>query len=626
VSGGSESPAFGAESLIALLGRRYDRLELIDGRSTALVYRARQSSTDRDVAIKLMLDRRGRPGAPLPTESQALARLSWHSNVITLVEADVTADGIPVLVTEYAAGGTVESLTQQGVLGIDRALEILAQVTSALSAAHRLGIIHCDLKPSNILLAEDGSARLSDFGIARLLDVTAPTLDDIRGTLRYVAPEVLDGAPPTAAADGYGIALTAWTLIEASPPDAQSGDLLNAVADQMQRSSPTFERLRRARVDTGPLADLLERAAGADPSDRPSMVELHDAIETVRLGSNRPPAAPVATKRGAGRGGRAGWQRVTAVVGLIAVVGGLGYSLGTEHGTDAERPAAGTRSAFCRAWTVGSRKELALIKALVPEIGNAPTTYDVARLTVLSTPRKFAADLAPAIAAGRAYPTTQAAALQLSPADLRDIVLADGIYALTRLRFLISPGSQIDRNAIPLAVRQPTLAWDSITKEASRLCGPPPSGAVDQLRSAKAAVGVSLRKRLDRAGLSQFFGDPRSYGLFDQQAMLMMLDLAPGYVEQMVPAHGAWFATLNERRPDLRRVVFAQVPEVVLMIAGEAPTFEATLLHTHPEWLVDLQRQLNDLEPAERRRIASNYSTLLSQLGMQISQTTEGGG
>ena len=379
------------------------------------------------------------------------------------------------------------------------------------------------------------------------------------------------------------------------------------------------------RPDTPELAGLFERAASADPSERPSMPELADAIDAVRLGVNRRPTT-TAPGAGRGRGSDGGWRRVAAVVALLAIVGGLGYSLGTEHGSDAEQPEAGSQTAFCRAWTISSQKELDLVRRLVPEINAAPTTYDVAHLTVVSTPARFATDLAPAIAAGRAFPPTRTAALQLSPAALRDIVLADGIYTLTRLRFLISPGSQIDRNAIPLAVRQPTLAWDSLTNEASHRCGPPPGTAVDQLRSAKAAIGVALRKRLDAQGLAQFFADDRSYDLFDQQAMLMMLDLAPGYVDQMFPEHGAWFATLNERRPDLRRIVFAQAPEVILMIAQQAPSFEKTLLDTHPEWLVDLQRQLNELEPAERRRLASNYSTLLGQLGMQISQATEGGG
>ena len=218
-----EPSAFGADSLLVLLGHRYDQLELIDGRSTSLVYKARQISTNRAVAIKLMLDRRSRPGAPLPIEAQALARLSWHSHVLSLIETDLTADGIPVLVTEFADGGSVETLAARGALSIDSALSILTQVASAMTAAHRLGIVHCDLKPANILVASDGTARLSDFGIARMLDVTAPTLDDIRGTLRYVAPEVLEGSPPTFAADVYGLAVTAWTMLEGTPADSSSG-------------------------------------------------------------------------------------------------------------------------------------------------------------------------------------------------------------------------------------------------------------------------------------------------------------------------------------------------------------------------------------------------------------------
>jgi hypothetical protein len=108
--------------------------------------------------------------------------------------------------------------------------------------------------------------------------------------------------------------------------------------------------------------------------------------------------------------------------------------------------------------------------------------------------------------------------------------------------------------------------------------------------------------------------------------MLLMLDLAPGYVDQTFPRHGAWFATLNERRPDLRRIVFAQAPGVILDIAQHSSVFAETLLRTHPEWLVDLQHQINELEPTERRQIAVQYSAVLGRFGLQISQTTEGGG
>jgi hypothetical protein len=620
--GRAETSAFGAGSLLALLGHRYDQLELIDGRSTSLVYRARQISTGRTVAIKLMLDRRSRPGADLPTESRALAKLSWHSHVLSLIETDVTADGIPVLVTEFADGGSVETLAGRGALTIDAALAILTQVASAMVAAHRLGIVHCDLKPANILLAADGTARLSDFGIARMLDVTAPTLDDIRGTLRYVAPEVLEGAPPTFAADVYGLAVTAWTMLEGEPADSPSGDLLSAVASQMQRGPLRFDRLRLRRPGSDRVAGVLERAAADDPSERPSMEELAEALAAVRVGAPPPPSTPSTT----GPHGRPpSWRRVAAVGALIALIGGLAFSLGTERGTAAEEPVRGSVTAFCRAWTTSSARQFQLIDGLADQIEAAPTAYDAARIAVVSAPRRFADVAAPAIDAARDLPTIRDAALQLSPDAIEDIVLADGIYALTRLRFLISPGTEVDRDQIPLAVRGPTLAWDSLLRFSSDRCGPPPDGATARLRSAKSAIGLALRHRLDKAGLAEFFADDRSYDLFDEQSMLMMLELAPGYVDQMFPEHSQWFATLGERRPNLRRIVFAQAPEMILLIASEAPSFEQTLVRVHPEWIADLQTQLGDLEVSERRRIAASYSELLDRLGLQLSTSPEGG-
>jgi hypothetical protein len=492
-----------------------------------------------------------------------------------------------------------------------------------MAAAHRLGIVHCDLKPANILVASDGTARLSDFGIARMLDVTAPTLDDIRGTLRYVAPEVLEGSPPTFAADVYGLAVTAWTMLEGAPADStSSGDLLSAVATQMQRARPQFDRLRVRRPGSDVAADALERAAADDPSERPSMEELAEALAGVRLG------APIATstvivppaRRGTGRS----WRRVAAVAALIVLVGGLGYSLGTEQGTHPEDAATGTTTAFCRAWATTTAQQFELIDGLGGRIEDAPTAYDAARVAVVTAPRQFADAAADAIAAGRNLPAIRDAALQLSPAALHDIVLADGIYALTRLRFIISPGTEVDRDQIPLAVRAPTLAWDQLLRYASESCGPPPAGATASLRSAKSAVGVALRVRMDDDGLSEFFDDDRSYDLFDEQSMLMMLELAPGYVDQMFPEHSDWFATLGERRPSLRHIVFAQAPETILQIAKEATSFEETLMRVHPEWVADLQTQLSDLEAPERRRISADYAEVLQRLGLQISTTEDG--
>ena len=87
----------------------------------------------------------------------------------------------------------------------------------------------------------------------------------------------------------------------------------------------------------------------------------------------------------------------------------------------------------------------------------------------------------------------------------------------------------------------------------------------------------------------------------------------------------AAFATLGERRPSLRHIVFAQAPETILLIADQAPSFEQTLIQVHPEWVADLQTQLSDLEAPERQRLASRYSDLLHRLGLQLSTNPEDG-
>jgi hypothetical protein len=92
----------------------------------------------------------------------------------------------------------------------------------------------------------------------------------------------------------------------------------------------------------------------------------------------------------------------------------------------------------------------------------------------------------------------------------------------------------------------------------------------------------------------------------------------------MFPEHSDWFATLGERRPSLRHIVFAQAPETILQIAKEATSFEETLMRVHPEWVADLQTQLSDLEAPERRRISADYAEVLQRLGLQISTTEDG--
>lgn len=183
---------------------------------SAVVYRAHHTATP-EVAVALkMLDERHHDPAhmALLLREFEFARRAAHPHVVTMYEC-----GPGWLSMELAAGGTVANLIARA----DR-LVALAQVADALDHAHARGVVHCDVKPSNMLVGEPFSGRgaiLSDFGIAR---TEAADLErrptHVEASLPYVSPEVLRGQAPTAASDEYALACTAVELLTGSPPYA----------------------------------------------------------------------------------------------------------------------------------------------------------------------------------------------------------------------------------------------------------------------------------------------------------------------------------------------------------------------------------------------------------------------
>ena len=140
------------------------------------------------------------------------ARRAAHPHVVTMYEY-----GQGWLAMELGGGGTVSKLA-----GRQDRLTALAQIAGALDHAHTLGIVHCDVKPTNILVSEpfsDGGAILTDFGIARAVtDDLGRRPTHVEGSLPYVAPEVLHGHAPSAASDEYALACTTVELLTGSPP------------------------------------------------------------------------------------------------------------------------------------------------------------------------------------------------------------------------------------------------------------------------------------------------------------------------------------------------------------------------------------------------------------------------
>ena len=182
-------------------GGRY-RLERPLGHGgMATVYLAHDEELHRPVAIKLLAERLA-GDADFRTrflrEARLAARLS-HPNIVTVYDAGEAEDGRPYIVMEYVPGTTFAEL---GQIAPGEAVELAIQASRGLAHAHTAGLVHRDVKPQNLLLREDGTVKVADFGIARAAETTALTqVGTVLGTAAYLSPEQALGEQVTAAAD-----------------------------------------------------------------------------------------------------------------------------------------------------------------------------------------------------------------------------------------------------------------------------------------------------------------------------------------------------------------------------------------------------------------------------------------
>ena len=174
----------------------------------------------------------------------------------------VTDEDRPYLVMEYLSGGT---LADRGALSWQAACEVGVRIAAALTTAHRMGIIHRDVKPQNVLFTEFETPQLADFGIASIVDGFETKSNSVSASLAYAAPEVLDARPSSAQSDIYGLAATVVGAILGRGPFHRDADSIAGLV---------------ARVATAPVPDLrlegvpdavctvLERAMAKRPEDR----------------------------------------------------------------------------------------------------------------------------------------------------------------------------------------------------------------------------------------------------------------------------------------------------------------------------------------------------------------------
>jgi serine/threonine-protein kinase len=201
---------------------RYAVVRLVAVTPTARVYQAVDRVSSRVVAVKLFSAAAVRDAGRdalrrFEREALALGRLR-HPSIVALV--DYVADG-PALVLEWMDGGSLANVLAAGPIAPARAAEIARALLAALAEAHRRGILHRDVKPSNVLFDAAGAARLSDFGVAHVGERAATVTAGILGTLAYMAPEQRAGAAATTQTDVYGVGALLWHCLTGGPPAAR---------------------------------------------------------------------------------------------------------------------------------------------------------------------------------------------------------------------------------------------------------------------------------------------------------------------------------------------------------------------------------------------------------------------
>ncbi len=252
------------------------------------VYEGEERLTKRRVALKvlrpeLVKDEDGR--RMFVSEMQILATLE-HPNVVRSL-ASLEHEGQLVLVLEYLEGKTLRAHLADGALPWSQAVDIAAQIASALSSAHGQDtpIIHRDLKPENVMVLPDGTVKVMDFGIAKVLEHAQGKTTQSLGTLQYMSPEQIDARPVDARTDLYALGLVLYEMLSGDAPfrSASPRELLNL---QCTMEPPAFEDDVEAPQG---VCDLVFQLLAKAPEDRPQSAD--DVLETLapfRVGKKRP--------------------------------------------------------------------------------------------------------------------------------------------------------------------------------------------------------------------------------------------------------------------------------------------------------------------------------------------------
>ncbi len=405
-----------------LIGDRYRVREAVGRGGMGTVWLCRDERLRRDVAVKqvgLLPGESVTDSARALREARSSAALS-HPHVVTVF--DVVEEGGAIwLVMEYVPSRSLSDLVAaEGPLEPALVADIGAQVAEGLAAAHRAGVMHRDVKPGNVLVREDGWAKISDFGIARATGDPALTQSGlVTGTPAYFSPELAQGAAPTPASDVWALGATLYAAVEGHAPYAPQRNPI-AVLHDIASHQPAPPR--RAGVLEPALLRMLDREAGSrwgmDDAAHAlrRLVDSHRSERTLAQTrawaretqvpakpphpqpATRPQAAPLATGHGGSRGGGSrgggsrgggsqssgpsrdssgatrgrGLQVLLGALAALLVLAAVGYVL-TRDGADNDRRASGDPTGSPRSSPSGTRSSGASSPAAGRSASSSPT-------------------------------------------------------------------------------------------------------------------------------------------------------------------------------------------------------------------------------------------------------------
>jgi eukaryotic-like serine/threonine-protein kinase len=252
-----------------LLNERYQLIHQVGSGGMAVVYEARDLMLERPVAIKILRQNFSQD----PTfrerfrlEAKAAANLT-HPNIVTVHDFGLS-DGYPFIVMEHVPGDHLKNIIRRvGSLRIEQVLELMIQACAGVGYAHRAGLIHCDIKPHNMLVTPDQRLKVTDFGIARALASVHPDeqAEVVWGSPQYFAPEQAAGYAPSPASDVYSLGIVMYEALTGTLPF--SGTSAEDLAHKHQSMQPP---LLRSSDPTMPpeLDDVVQKILAKEPSYR----------------------------------------------------------------------------------------------------------------------------------------------------------------------------------------------------------------------------------------------------------------------------------------------------------------------------------------------------------------------